>query len=210
IRLIDKIEKPQAAERAAEIIEAADSGIMVARGDLGVELPLEEVPGAQKRLIALAGKASKPAITATQMLATMVRTSRPTRAEVTDVANAIYDGTDGVMLSGETAVVECPGEAFRVMDRIARVPEPHLPYGEWVFNRVEERQEDVGETVSQVAVAAAYRLGLRAIVVPTNSGRTARLVSAHRPRVPVLAVSPRPATPRRVNLPFGIQSMPGE
>jgi len=210
IPLIAKIEKPQAAERAAEIIDAADSGIMVARGDLGVELPLEEVPGAQKRLIALAGSASKPAITATQMLATMVRTSRPTRAEVTDVANAIYDGTDAVMLSEETAVGEYPVEAVRVMDRIARVTEPRLPYGEWVFNRVEEHQEDVGETVTQVAVAAAYRLGLKAIVVPTNSGRTARLVSAHRPRVPVLAVSPRPETVRRINLLFGIQSMPAE
>jgi pyruvate kinase len=210
IPLIAKIEKPQAAERAAEIIDAADSGIMVARGDLGVELPLEEVPGAQKRLIALAGRAAKPAITATQMLATMVRTSRPTRAEVTDVANAIYDGTDAVMLSEETAVGEYPVEAVRVMDRIARVTEPRLPYGEWVFTRVEERQEDVGETVSQVAVAAAYRLGLKAIIVPTNSGRTARLVSAHRPRVPVLAVSPRPETVRRINLLFGIQSMPAE
>ena len=105
---------------------------------------------------------------------------------------------------------EHPVEAVRVMDRIARVTEPRLPYGEWVFNRVEERDDDVGETVTQVAVAAAYRLGLAAIVVPTTSGRTARLVSAHRPRVPVLAVSPRPETVRRINLLFGIRSMPAE
>jgi pyruvate kinase len=210
IPLVAKIEKPQAAERAPEIIEAADSGIMIARGDLGVELPIEEVPGAQKRLIRLAGRASKPAITATQMLATMVRASHPTRAEVTDVANAIYDGTDAVMLSEETAVGEHPVEAVRMMDRIARATEPGLPYGEWVFQRVAEREHDVGETVAQVTVAACYRLGLAAIVVPTTSGRTARLVSAHRPRVPVLAVSANPETVRRVNLLFGIRSAHAE
>src|SRR3954468_21274200 len=148
IPLIAKIEKPQAAERAQEIIEEADSGIMVARGDLGVELPIEEVPGAQKRLIALAGRASKPVITATQMLATMVRASRPTRAEVTDVANAIYDGTDAVMLSEETAIGDHPVEAVRVMDRIARVTEKDLKYGELVFTRVEEHEHDIAETVA--------------------------------------------------------------
>jgi pyruvate kinase len=210
IPLIAKIEKPQAAERAEEIIEAAGSGIMVARGDLGVELPIEEVPGAQKRLIALAGRASKPAITATQMLATMVRASRPTRAEVTDVANAIYDGTDAVMLSEETAIGDHPVEAVRVMDRIARVTEPRLKYGELVFSRVEEHEHDIAETVAQVAVAACYRLGLKAIVCPTSSGRTARLISAHRPRVPVLAVSNRPETVRRMNLLFGISSVHAE
>jgi pyruvate kinase len=206
IPLIAKIEKPQAAERAEEIIEAAGSGIMIARGDLGVELPIEEVPGAQKRLITLAGRASKPSITATQMLATMVRASRPTRAEVTDVANAIYDGTDAVMLSEETAIGDHPVEAVRVMDRIARVTEPQLKYGEWVFTRVAEKEHDVAETVAQVAVAACYRLGLKAIVCPTSSGRTARLISAHRPRVPVLAVSTRLETVRRMNLLFGISS----
>jgi pyruvate kinase len=210
IPLIAKIEKPQAAERAEEIIEAADSGIMIARGDLGVELPIEEVPGAQKRLIALAGRASKPSVTATQMLATMVRASRPTRAEVTDVANAIYDGTDAVMLSEETAIGDHPVEAVRVMDRIARVTEPRLQYGELVFTRVEEHEHDIAETVAQVAVAACYRLGLKAIVCPTSSGRTARLISAHRPRVPVLAVSNRLETVRRMNLLFGVGSVQAE
>ena len=183
---------------------------MVARGDLGVELPIEEVPGAQKRLITLAGRASKPTITATQMLATMVRASRPTRAEVTDVANAIYDGTDAVMLSEETAIGDYPVEAVRVMDRIARVTEPHLRYGELVFTRVEEHEHDIAETVAQVAVAACYRLGLKAVVCPTSSGRTARLISAHRPRVPVLAVSQRLETVRRMNLLFGISSTQAE
>ncbi len=210
IPLIAKIEKPQAAKRAEEIIGAAGSGIMVARGDLGVELPIEEVPGVQKRLIALAGRASKPSITATQMLATMVRASRPTRAEVTDVANAIYDGTDAVMLSEETAIGDYPVEAVRVMDRIARVTEPQLRYGEMVFTRVEEKEGDVAETVAQVTVAACYRLGLKAIVCPTTSGRTARLISAHRPRVPVLAVSPAIRTVRRMNLLFGISSTQAE
>ena len=206
IPLIAKIEKPQAAERAEEIIAAASSGIMVARGDLGVELPVEEVPGTQKRLIKLAGQASKPVITATQMLATMVKASQPSRAEVTDVANAIYDGTDAVMLSEETAIGEHPLEVVRVMDRIARRTEEQLPYGDWVFNRVDTKADDVAEAVAQVAVAATYRLGLAAIVVPTGSGRTARLVSAFRPREPVLAVSPNPATVRRMNLLFGVSA----
>ena len=210
IPLVAKIEKPQAAERAEEIIEAAESGIMIARGDLGVELPIEEVPEAQKRLISLAGKASKPAITATQMLATMVKASRPTRAEVTDVANAIFDGSDAVMLSEETAVGEYPVEAVRVMDRVARAAERSLPYGEWLYTRVAEGDRDVADTVAQVAVAATYRLNLAAIVVPTGSGRTPRLVSAHRPQVPVLAVSSSIATVRRMNLLFGVRAVQAE
>jgi pyruvate kinase len=180
---------------------------MIARGDLGVELPIEEVPEAQKRLISLAGKASKPTITATQMLATMVKASRPTRAEVTDVANAIFDGSDAVMLSEETAVGEYPVEAVRVMDRVARAAERTLPYGEWLYTRVAEGARDVADTVAQVAVAATYRLNLAAIVVPTGSGRTPRLVSAHRPRVPVLAVSSSISTVRRMNLLFGVRAV---
>ena len=210
IPLIAKIEKPQAAERAAEIVEAAESGIMIARGDLGVELPIEEVPGVQKRLIAMAGRASKPAITATQMLATMVRASRPTRAEVTDVANAIYDGTDAVMLSEETAVGEYPVEAVACMDRIARETEPDLRYGDWLFNRVASDGTDVASSVARAAVGSTYTLGLAAIVVPTRSGRTARLVSAHRPRVPVLAVSPRIETVRRLRPVFGVSCVLAE
>ena len=140
IPVIAKIEKPQAAERAEEIVKAVTAGVMVARGDLGIELPIEQVPGVQRRLLALAGKYSRPSITATQMLASMVASPRPTRAEVSDVANAIYQGTDAVMLSEETAVGEYPVEAVRVMDRIARETEPDLPYGDWVFNRVAHRR----------------------------------------------------------------------
>jgi pyruvate kinase len=204
IPLIAKIEKPQGAQNAEEIVRAALSGIMVARGDLGIEVPIATVPVLQKRLIALAGRESKPVITATQMLASMVTSSRPTRAEVTDVANAIYDGTDAVMLSEETAVGEYPVEAVRVMDRIARETEPDLPYGDWVFSRVSSDAGDVAGSVARAAVGSTYTLGLAALVVPTRSGRTARLVSAHRPKVPVLAVSPRAETVRRLNLLFGV------
>jgi pyruvate kinase len=135
IPLIAKIEKPQAAENAEAIIRAAFGGIMVARGDLGIEIPIERVPTVQRRLLELAGRHSRPSITATQMLASMVSSPRPTRAEVSDVSAAIFQGTDAVMLSEETAVGEYPVEAVLVMDRIAREAEPDLPYGDWVFNR---------------------------------------------------------------------------
>ena len=204
IPLIAKIEKPQAAKNAEEIIAAAGSGIMVARGDLGIELPIETIPATQKRLIELAGKQQKPAITATQMLASMVSSDRPTRAEVTDVANAIYDGTDAVMLSEETAIGDHPVEAVRVMDRVARATEPDLPYEDWLYNRVESAG-DVAASVAQGAVGATYRLGIKAIVVATMSGRTARVVSALRPRVPILAISGREETVRRLNLLFGVR-----
>jgi len=207
IPVIAKIEKRQAADNAEEIVRAAGGGIMVARGDLGIELPLAEVPVVQKRLIREAGKRSKPSITATQMLASMVHERRPTRAEVTDVANAIYDGTDAVMLSEETAVGQNPVEAVRVMDQIARATEPDLRYGEWLFTRTDQATQDVADSVAQSAVGAVYRLGLAALVVPTNSGRTARLVSAHRPKVPVLAISPRIETVRRLNLLFGVSAV---
>ena len=207
IPLIAKIEKQQAAERAEEIVSAASGGIMVARGDLGIELPLAEVPVVQKRLIRAAGKGSKPSITATQMLASMVTERRPTRAEVTDVANAIFDGTDAVMLSEETAVGRHPVEAVRVMDQIARATEPDLPYGEWLFTRTDQATQDVADSVAQSAVGAVYRLNLAALVVPTRSGRTARLVSAHRPNVPVLAISPRAEAVRRLNLLFGVTAV---
>jgi pyruvate kinase len=206
IPVIAKIEKPQAAERAEEIVKAVTAGVMVARGDLGIELPIEKVPLVQKRLLELAGRYSVPSITATQMLASMVASPRPTRAEVSDVANAIYQGTDAVMLSEETAVGAYPVEAVRMMDAIARETEPDLPYGDWVFNRAGSDRSDVASSVARAAVGSTYTLGLAAIVVPTRSGRTARLVSAHRPQVPVLAVSPRIETVRRLNLLFGVRS----
>ncbi len=204
IPVIAKIEKPQAAERAESIVRASGAGIMVARGDLGIEIPLAQVPTVQRRLLRLAGRNSQPSITATQMLASMVSSPRPTRAEASDVSSAIMQGTDAVMLSEETAVGEFPNEAVRVMDEIARATEPELPFGDWVFNRADS-DGDVAGSVARAAVGSTYTLGLAALIVPTRSGRTARLVSAHRPRVPVLAVSPRIETVRRLNLLFGVR-----
>jgi pyruvate kinase len=202
--VIAKIENREAAENAEEILQAATGGIMVARGDLGIELPIETVPLVQKRLLALTGRYSKPSITATQMLASMVTSSRPTRAEASDVANAIFDGTDAVMLSEETAVGEHPLEAVRIVAEIARATEKELPYSD-LINRT-GRQGELADTMAYVAVGAAYQLGLAALVVPTRSGRTARLVSEHRPQVPVLALSERIETVRRLNLLFGVTS----
>ncbi len=202
--VIAKIEKPQAADAIESIVAAANGGIMIARGDLGIEVPLSRVPVLQKRLIKAAGHESKPVITATQMLASMVHAKRPTRAEVTDVATAIFDGTDAVMLSEETAVGDHPVEAIKVMDQIARSTEPDLPYWEWLLNRTSQEEMDVSASVTQSAVVTAYRLDLEAIVVPTASGRTAIVVAAHRPKVPVLAVTHSLKSLRRLRLIFGV------
>jgi pyruvate kinase len=210
IPVIAKIEKPQAAANAEEIVQAAD-GIMVARGDLGIELRIEEVPLVQKRLLHLAGKYATPAITATQMLESMVHSSRPTRAEVTDVANAIFDGTDAVMLSQETAIGRWPVEAVAMMASIAETTEKELPYGRWLAERgAAQNGADESATIAYGAVAAVYQLDLKALVVPTLTGRTAALMSAHRPRVPVLALSPRPDVVRRLSLQWGVRAMINE
>ncbi len=203
--VIAKIEKPQAADAIEEIVKAANGGIMVARGDLGIEVPLYKVPVLQKRLIRAAGHESKPVITATQMLASMVHSKRPTRAEVTDVATAIFDGTDAVMLSEETAVGDNPVEAVKVMDQIARATEPDLPYWDWLLNRTSQDEMDVSASVTQSAVVATYRLNLKSIVVPTGTGRTAVVVAAHRPQVPVLAVTHTLKAVRRLRLVFGVE-----
>jgi pyruvate kinase len=202
--VIAKIEKPQAADAIEQIVAAANGGIMIARGDLGIEVPLSKVPVLQKRLIRAAGHESKPVITATQMLASMVHAKRPTRAEVTDVATAIFDGTDAIMLSEETAVGDHPVEAIKVMDRIARATEPDLPYWEWLLNRTSQEEMDVSASVTQSAVVAAYRLELASIVVPTATGRTAVVVAAHRPKVPILAVTHSLKSLRRLRLVFGV------
>jgi pyruvate kinase len=201
--LIAKIEKPHAATNANEIIGAAD-GVMVARGDLGIELPIEEVPLVQKRLLHAAGQAGKPAITATQMLESMVHSTRPTRAEVADVANAIFDGTDAVMLSQETAVGENPVEAVSMMAAIAEATERELPYGRWLTERGMGGDRGESAAIAFGAVGAVYQLGLKALVVPTVTGATARMISAHRPAVPVLALSPTIETVRRCALLWGV------
>jgi pyruvate kinase len=205
IPLIAKIEKPQAVDAAEEIIRAADC-VMVARGDLGIELPIEDVPVVQKRLLALAGKLARPAITATQMLDSMVASSRPTRAEVTDVANAILDGTDAVMLSQETAVGAHPVEAVAMLAAIAERTERELPYERWNEDRVRRDARDPAYTVAHSACEAARELDLAALLVPTLSGRSARLISAHRPQVPIYALSPGRETVRRCGLIWGVEA----
>ncbi|MGN6868058.1 MAG: pyruvate kinase [Solirubrobacteraceae bacterium] len=205
--LIAKIEKPQAVEAAEEIIRAADC-VMVARGDLGIELPIEDVPIVQKQLLRTAGKLARPAITATQMLDSMVNSSRPTRAEVADVANAILDGTDAVMLSQETAVGSYPVGAVEMMASVAERVENTLPYRAWNEERVRRDARDPAYTIAYSACAAARDLHLAALVVPTLSGRSARLISAHRPQVPIYALSPGKETVRRCSLMWGVEAGP--
>jgi pyruvate kinase len=203
--LIAKIEKPQAVDCAEDIIRAADC-VMVARGDLGIELPIELVPIVQKNLLNTAGKLARPSITATQMLDSMVASTRPTRAEVADVANAILDGTDAVMLSQETAVGMYPVEAVAMMASIAEATEPGAPYQRWNEYRVLRGTRDPSYTMAYAACRAAIELELDALVIPTLSGRSARLVSAHRPTVPIYALSPGKETVRRCGLMWGVQA----
>ncbi len=207
--LIAKMEKPQAVERAAEIVKAADC-VMVARGDLGIELPIARVPIVQKQLLELAGWMARPSITATQMLDSLVASSRPTRAEVADVANAILDGTDAVMLSQETAVGAYPVEAVEMMAAVAVHAEAIAPYERWNESRVSRTASDPAYTIAHNLCDAARELRLDALVIPTLSGRSARLVSAHRPTVPIYALSPGKETVRRCGLMWGVQaaSMP--
>jgi pyruvate kinase len=203
--LIAKIEKPQAVERIEDVVRASDC-VMVARGDLGIELRIEEVPLVQKRVIATAGSMARPVITATQMLDSMVTSSRPTRAEVADVANAILDGTDAVMLSQETAVGQYPVQAIEMMASIAERAEETAPYREWNEHRVRRDKRDPAYTIAFMACRAAEELGLAALVCPTLSGRSARLISAHRPNVPIYALSPGRETVRRCGLMWGVQA----
>ncbi|MCW3067914.1 MAG: pyk [Solirubrobacterales bacterium] len=203
--LIAKMEKPQAVEHAEEIVRVADC-VMVARGDLGIELPIERVPIVQKNLLELAGHFARPSITATQMLDSMVSSSRPTRAEVADVANAILDGTDAVMLSQETAVGAYPVEAVAMMAAVAVEAESIAPYERWNESRVRRSQSDPAYTLAHNLCDAARELRLDALVIPTLSGRSARLVSAHRPTVPIYALSPGKETVRRCGLMWGVRA----
>jgi pyruvate kinase len=202
--VLAKVERPQAVQRAAEIIAAFD-GIMVARGDLGVEIPLEQVPAVQKRLIAQARAAGKPVVTATEILESMRTNPRPTRAEASDVANAVYDGTDALMLSGETAVGEYPVEAVACMDRIARAAEEALREDGW---DVVVPRGPIDDQVTHLTCTLARDVGADAIVVPTLSGRTARLVARHRPRAVVVAAAPDEAVLRQLCLVWGLVPVP--
>jgi pyruvate kinase len=203
--LVAKIEKPQAVEAAEDIIRAADC-VMVARGDLGIELPIEDVPVVQKNLLRTAGQLARPSITATQMLDSMVSSTRPTRAEVADVANAILDGTDAVMLSQETAVGAHPVLAVEMMAAVAEHTEGTAPFRDWNESRVRRDARDPAYTIAYMACAAVRELELAALVVPTLSGRSARLISAHRPQVPIFVLSPGRETVRRCNLMWGVKA----
>ena len=201
IAVIAKIEAAGALDNIGDIVREAD-GIMVARGDLGVEVPAYRVPYLQKEIIRLCNRESKPVITATQMLDSMIRNPRPTRAEVADVANAIYDGTDCVMLSGETASGKHPVEAVRTMGRIAVETEPHLFDG-----REPDRSRTHARASLAVGIAAvqtAETLSAACIIAPTVSGRTARLISNLRPRMPIYAVTPDERVMRQMLLSWGV------
>jgi pyruvate kinase len=201
--LIAKIEKREAIEDLASILDAAD-GVMVARGDLGVELSTEEVPTLQKRIIEMANGAGKVVITATQMLESMIENPRPTRAEASDVANAILDGTDGIMLSAETASGRYPVEAVETMARIARYTENHY-YTFRSPNRVASGSGSVvALSLARVASSVAEELDCKLIVAFTESGATARLVSSFRPRAPIAAITPNDDTLRRLALWWGV------
>lgn len=201
--IIAKIENHQGVEQLEEIVKSAD-GIMVARGDLGVELPLEEVPRIQKRMIYLCMKYHKPVITATQMLQSMITNPRPTRAEVSDVANAVFDGSDAVMLSGETSMGKYPVESVRMMARIAREVED---LGNEFFTNVDQvdvSEDPVRGKVVRSAVVSPKSLPIKAIVGLTESGESARLASAYRSDLPLYFSSPNPTVVRQLSLSYGV------
>ena len=203
MRIIAKIESAEGIENIDEILQAAD-GIMVARGDLGVEIPAELVPHIQKTIIDKCNEVQKPVITATQMLDSMIRNPRPTRAEVTDVANAIYDGTDAVMLSGETAAGRYPLEAVRMMAKIAESSEPYLDYR--TYNRRDVKRSDhvISNALSRATVRTAVILNASAIIVPTMHGFTANLLSNWRPKCRIIGMSPNWDVLRKMQLNWGV------
>jgi pyruvate kinase len=203
IPLIAKIEKHEALENIDEIIHVVD-GIMIARGDLGVETPLEKVPLVQKLLIKKSNQAGKPVITATQMLRSMVDSPRPTRAEVTDVANAIFDGTDAVMLSEETATGKYPIESVATMARIAEDAESGFPFEEWIHRLGPRSEKSLPEAVGCAACNLAESINASSIITFTQTGSTARLVAKCRPRRPILAMTPLEKTYRRLELVWGV------
>jgi pyruvate kinase len=200
--IIAKLEKPQAIEHLDAILTASDA-IMVARGDLGVELPPEKVPAIQKHIIRRAAEYRKPVITATQMLESMIENPRPTRAEVSDVANAVYDGTDAVMLSGESAVGKYPVETVAMMARIITEAELHIKLGDTSEPRERMSRLSIAETICEATAHAADDLDLRGIALFTESGYTARQLSKYHPSAPIFALSPVEVTINRLNLLWG-------
>ena len=203
VKLIAKIENAEGVKNFHEILQVAD-GIMVARGDLGVEIPAEVVPLVQKKIIAACNRAGKPVITATQMLDSMIRHPRPTRAEASDVANAIFDGTDAVMLSGETASGAFPAEAVETMARIATRTEEALEYRAILEKLEPALQNSVTDAISYATCRAAQDLGVAAIISATHSGHTARMVSKYKPKAPIIAVTPSAKVASALTLTWGV------
>lgn len=204
--LVSKIEIKQAVDNLNSILDASDA-VMVARGDLGVELPIEMVPGVQKRIIRRANERGKPVITATQMLESMIESPTPTRAEATDVHNAVRDGTDAIMLSGETSIGRHPVRVVQQMARIAKRAEKFLDYGEIARRRHEyttANEHGVGEAISYSAVVTGENLKAKVIIAFTESGTTASRVASFRPRIPVLSLSPDDSVGRKMSLRWGV------
>ena len=206
IPIIAKIENAEGIRNIDEIIRSAD-GIMVARGDMGVEIPAQEVPYIQKEIIKKCNDNFKPVITATQMLDSMIRNPRPTRAEVTDVANAVYDGTDAVMLSGETAQGKYPLEALQMMVQIVENTESHLDYEVLLKKAQQHRKQSISSAIGFSTVATADNLNAKCIVAPTMSGATAKVVSTFKPKADVIGVSPDESTLRRMQIYWGVRPL---
>lgn len=206
IPIIAKIENAEGIRNIDEIIRCAD-GVMVARGDMGVEIPAQEVPYIQKEIIKKCNDNFKPVITATQMLDSMIRNPRPTRAEVTDVANAVYDGTDAVMLSGETAQGKYPVEALKMMVQIVENTESHLDYDVLLKKAQQHRRQSISSAIGFSTVATADNLDAKCIVAPTMSGATAKVVSKFKPKADVIGVSPDEATLRRMQIYWGVRPL---
>ncbi|MBT2638505.1 MULTISPECIES: pyruvate kinase [unclassified Bacillus (in: firmicutes)] len=209
IHIIPKIENQEGVDNINEILEVSD-GLMVARGDLGVEIPAEEVPLVQKDLIKKCNVLGKPVITATQMLDSMQRNPRPTRAEASDVANAIFDGTDAIMLSGETAAGQYPVEAVQTMHNIASRAEQALDHKELLSARSKDTEHNITDAIGQSVAHTALNLEVNAIITPTESGHTARMISKYRPKAPIIAATSNDHVLRRLALVWGVYPQLGQ
>jgi len=208
IQIIPKIENQEGVDNIDEIIQVSD-GLMVARGDLGVEIPAEEVPLVQKSLISKCNEAGKPVITATQMLDSMQRNPRPTRAEASDVANAIFDGTDAIMLSGETAAGMYPVESVITMDKIAITTEGALDYRAIVSGKSKSKEVNMTDAIGQAVAHTAINLKVKAIIAPTESGHTAKMISKYRQGAPIIAVTSTEQPSRKLTLVWGVYPIVG-
>ena len=209
MRIIAKIENAEGVENIDKILHAAD-GVMVARGDMGVEIPFEQLPAIQKKIIKSAHLAGKMVITATQMLESMIHSSRPTRAEASDIANAIYDGTSAIMLSGETAAGDYPVIAFQTMDKIARKAEEGINYAKRFKNRDTDDNPNVTNAISEATVTTAHTMHAGAIICVTKSGLTARMISKFRPNVPIVCCAMSKRVWRQLSLSWGVIPLKAE